>query len=282
MLVTAPIDPIDYLVIGHLTCDLTSEGCQLGGSAAYAALTARALGLRPGIVTSCSTELDLTPLAGIPVVNFSAEQSTTFQNISTPAGRVQRVLAVANELGYHHIPDSWRTTPIIHLGPVAREIEPSIVRSLSNPLLGATVQGWLRDWDADGKVSYAEWPEALFTIQHMGAIVLSMEDVQRNESLLEEFASASAIMAVTDSNRDVRLFWHGDVRRFPSPQSDEVDAVGAGDIFASAFFVRLYTTRDPWEAARFAAQISAISVTRTGLDSIPQKEEIESALVEVL
>lgn len=282
MLVTAPIDPIDYLVIGHLTCDLTPAGCKLGGTAAYAALTARALGLRPGIVTSCSPTLDLSPLDGIPVVNYSASESTTFKNIDSGNGRQQQILAVADSLDYYHLPDSWRTTPIIHLGPVAREIEPNIIRSLSNPLLGATIQGWLREWDESGNVYYSEWPEALYALQHMGAIVLSMEDISRNEEILVEYASASAIMAVTDGSDGVRLFWHGDVRRIATSVVNEVDTVGAGDIFSAAFFVRLYTTRDPWEAARFAAQISAISVSRSWLDSVPTQEEIEAALVEVL
>ena len=80
----------------------------------------------------------------------------------------------------------------------------------------------------------------------------------------------------------VRLFWNGDVRRFRPPKVGEVDATGAGDIFAAAFFVRLYTTRDPWEAARFATQVSARSVTRPGLFGIPTGAEIEESMMEVL
>ena len=60
-----------------------------------------------------------------------------------------------------------------------------------------------------------------------------------------------------------------------------MDATGAGDIFATAFFIRLQETRDPWEAARFATQLSARSVTRAGLDGIPTRLEIEECLMEV-
>jgi sugar/nucleoside kinase (ribokinase family) len=62
----------------------------------------------------------------------------------------------------------------------------------------------------------------------------------------------------------------------------ELDPTGAGDIFAAAFFFRLYNTRDPWEAARFATQLAAISVTRSGLQSIPTQEEIQDSMAEVL
>ena len=41
-----PVEPIDYLIIGHISQDITPSGIQLGGTAAYAALTARACGLR--------------------------------------------------------------------------------------------------------------------------------------------------------------------------------------------------------------------------------------------
>ncbi len=44
---------------------------------------------------------------------------------------------------------------------------------------------------------------------------------------------------------------------------------------------RLYTTRDPWEAARFATLLAANSVTRTGLNSIPTPDEIQECTVEV-
>ena len=58
------LEPVDYLVIGHITVDLTPSGPALGGSAAYAALTARALGLRVGIVTVRGNEIPLTALDG--------------------------------------------------------------------------------------------------------------------------------------------------------------------------------------------------------------------------
>jgi sugar/nucleoside kinase (ribokinase family) len=78
------------------------------------------------------------------------------------------------------------------------------------------------------------------------------------------------------------LYWHGDRRRFRAPKMDEVDSTGAGDIYAAAFFTRMYTTRDPWEAARFATQFASYSVTRLGLESIPTQSEIQACLMEVL
>ena len=277
------LENIDYLLIGHLTRDLTPDGPRIGGTAAYSALTAKAIGLRVGIVTSWAADLPLGPLSHIPIYNFHTDTSTTFENIYTANGRVQYIHHIAPQLDYHHIPEPWRNASIVHLGPVAQEVEPGIARRISSSLVCLTPQGWLRSWDKEKRVHTTEWPESSYVLQQAGAAVLSVEDVEGNEERIEEMATNSRILAVTEAHQGSRVYWNGDVRRFRPPEVTEVDATGAGDIYAAAFFSRLFITRDPWEAGRFATQLSAFSVTRTGLvDSIPTATEIEQCLVEVL
>ncbi len=278
----SPLEPVNYLVIGHLTYDLTPTGPRLGGTVAYAGLTAHALGLRVGIVTAWGSELPLGKLKSIPIISYPAEHSTTFENIYTDQGRVQIVHTVAPRLDYHMIPEPWRQAPIVHLGPVAQEVEPGLVRHFPNSLVGVTPQGWLRAWDRQGHVHASEWPEAAFTLQQSGAAVMSVEDVLNDEGRIEEMASSSRILVVTEGAAGARVYWNGDVRRFRPPQVEEIDSTGAGDVFAAAFFVRLYLTRDPWESARFANLVAATSVTRRGLDGIPTPEEVQAHLIEVL
>lgn len=281
MLQLSVIEPVDYLVIGHLTVDQTENGVRLGGAAAYAGLTAHALGLRVGIVTAVGADAPLEPLAGISVAGFQADESTRFENIYTPAGRLQYLRAVAPELAYYHVPEAWRSAGIVHLGPVAREVDPGLVRSFPAALIGVTPQGWLREWDSGGMVSVAEWPEAGFILGRAGAAVVSREDLGGDEDRIEELVAAARILAVTEGADGVRIYWNGDVRRFRPPDVTEVDPTGAGDIFAAAFFFRLHSTRDPWEAARFATRLAAASVTRPGLSGVPTPAEIEAGLVEV-
>jgi sugar/nucleoside kinase (ribokinase family) len=282
MLTPSRYEPIDYLVIGHLTHDLTPSGPKLGGTAAFAALTAHALGLRVGIVTSCSTDTPLQILDGIQLSLLPSEFSTTFENIITPTGRIQKLFHVASNLDISMVPETWRSAPIIHLGPVAQEVEPTLVRYFPNALIGLTPQGWLRSWDNQGRVHASEWPEARFVLEKSTAVVLSIEDVQFDENRIEEMASSIRILVVTEGAEGARLFWNGDVRRFRPLKVVEVDPIGAGDIFAALFFYRLHTTRDPWEAARFATHLAAFSVTRPGLAGIPTQEEIEACKIEIV
>ncbi|MBN1667621.1 MAG: hypothetical protein JW862_11050 [Anaerolineales bacterium] len=276
------IEPIDYLVIGHLACDLTPSGQRLGGTAAYAGLTAQALGLRVGIVSAWGQDTALTSLDGIALRGLEVAQCTRFENIHTGQGRVQYVRQVAENLDYYLVPESWRTAPLVHLAPIAQEVEPGLVRRFPQAFLGLTPQGWLREWDLQGQVRPAEWPEASFILANAGATVLSIEDLAYDEDRIAELSTASQVLVITEGALGARVYWHGDVRRIRAPEVEEVDATGAGDIFAAAFFVRLQQTRDPWEATRFANQIAANSVTRPGLAGVPLPQEIEKATVEVL
>ena len=273
--------PVDYLVIGHLTIDQSAKGPCLGGTAAYAALTARALGLRVGVVTSWGEEIQLTKFEKIPIFNVYSPDSTVFVNHYQGKKRIQTVKSVAKELEYGHIPVAWQSSKIVHLGPVAREVNPEMITKFQSSLIGVTPQGWLRDWDDDGNVYVSNW-EDNSVLKNAGAVVLSPEDVDHNEDWIDEIVSSCSVVAVTEAEEGVRLYWNGDVRRFRAPEVKEVDPTGAGDIFASAFFSRLYTTRDPWEAARFATSLSAYSVSRPGLSAVPTAQEIKQSMVEVL
>lgn len=282
MLELVALQPVDYLAIGHLAVDLTPAGPRLGGTVTYAALTARALGLRVGIVTASSADAPLAALEGIPIVSVPSSHDTTFENIQTEHGRRQVLHHQAAPISFENIPPAWRQTPIVHVGPIAQELPPDLPGSLSAGLIGLTPQGWLRTWDADGHVRPCLWKQAEAVLPRVAAAVLSREDVDGDEEQIERMAHAARILAVTENSAGVRLFWHGDQRRFRAPKVNEVDPTGAGDIFAAAFFFRLHATRDPWEAARFATQLAAHSVTRAGLEGIPTSTEIQESLMEVL
>lgn len=284
MLNLAPIEPVDYLVIGHITQDLTPQGPVLGGTASYASLTARALGLRVGIVTSYDLEtLDRPPeLHGISLSTVPAEHSTTFENIHTPNGRIQYIHHRATPLNASHIPEAWRSTPIVHLGPIANELDPGIIRFFDGSFIGITVQGFLREWDSKGRVRLGEWPEASYVLAKANAAVLSIEDVEGDERRIEELASSIRVLVITEGSAGCRVYWNGDLRRFSAPKVVEKDPVGAGDIFAATFFYRMASTRDPWEAARFANALASISVTRTGLQGVPTPTEVQASQIEVI
>lgn len=273
---------MEYLAIGHVAHDLTPAGPRLGGTVAYAALTARALGMKVGIVTAVGSETPLGELDGIPTIAIRSPQSTIFENIYTNEGRLQFLRAQAVRIDFDQVPADWRKASIVHLGPIANEMDPNLPATMTPALLGVTPQGWMRQWDANGRVSLRPWDQAETILARAGAIVISREDVGGDHETIEYIAQQTRMLVVTEGAEGCVLHWHGDRRRFRAPQVREVDGTGAGDVFAASFFIRLHTTRDPWEAARFATLIASRSVTRPGLEGIPTQAEIESSLMEVL
>ncbi|MBP8998536.1 MAG: hypothetical protein KBG10_09670 [Anaerolineaceae bacterium] len=282
MLNNENIEPVDYLIIGHITQDVTPNGLILGGTASYASLTARAFGLRVGIVTACSPELHLDEMEGIQIKRKDCAYTSTFQNTHTPSGRIQQILHVADELTLADVPLAWRNSPIVHLGPLANEIGSELARAFPQSLVGVTPQGWMRGWREDGVVSFKEWKEADQVLPCVQACVMSIEDVKGNEEIIASFASLSPILVVTEGAAGARIYWNGDVRSIRPPKEKEVDPVGAGDIFAASFFIQLKQTRDPWQAARLATLTAANSVTRLGIQGVPTSQEVTSFSSEIL
>lgn len=276
-----PVEPIDYLLIGNVTQDVVPHGFMLGGTASYSALTARAMGLRVGVVTACHPDLELPELEGISVVRHPSAHSTTFANIQTEHGRVQYLYHRARDLDYSMVPEAWRNPRIVHLGPIAQEVDVKLARAFPESFVGVTPQGWLRTWDETGKVSYTDWLEARYVLEAANAAVISIEDVRGDESVIEDMLSAVRVLVVTEGVFGARLYWNGDMRYFRAPSQTEIDPTGAGDIFAAVFFSRLEQTRDPWEAARVATQLAALSVTRKGLAGVPTEEEVKANLIEI-
>lgn len=274
--------PLDYLVIGHLTADLTEEGTRLGGTVAFSGLTAHALGLKTGIITSCSENLEIKPINPLWSNIKKSENSTTFKNISDGINRQQYLYHVAERISAEDFPNLSHPPKILHLGPVANEVDPTILDFFPSSLKCLTPQGWFRRRTHDDQVELQSWDEWQKYLPKADAAVISIEDVQRNEDLISKMALTLPALAVTENYLGARVYWHSDVRFFSAPEVKYADDTGAGDIFAAAFFYRYFMTKDPWEAGRFAVLLASWSVTRSRLESIPTAEEIDRAKYELM
>jgi sugar/nucleoside kinase (ribokinase family) len=267
----------DYLVIGHVTKDLFDGSFKIGGTATYSALTAHRLGRRVGIVTSKGADIDLGRLpADIFISAYLSEASTIFENLYRDGHRQQHIWSQASLLTGSHIPPEWSNSPIVHLGPVAQEVDQSLASRFPNALLGVTPQGWMRRWDHTGRVYPEIWKPSDDLLKRADAVILSREDVGGDMALVRDYASQTRLLVLTAGWRGATVYYCDEVRPFPAPTMQEQDPTGAGDIFATVFLVILHQTSDPWLAAQFANCVASRSVERSGWDSIPTADEIEA------
>lgn len=260
------MDGLDYLVVGHVCQDITPVGKQPGGSAAYCGGTAHTLGCRTAVLTSAATDYPYAQvLTGCLITSQPAPATTTFENVETPNGRQQTLHARAETLNATSLPPAWQRTAVVHLAPIANEIDEEIIYQFSNSMVGLTPQGWLRQWDNKGRVSAKVWPAAPAILPLAAAVILSEKDLL-DAAQLAEYRQWTRLLVLTKGANGCTIFHGSEVRDLPAPTVTAVETTGAGDIFATAFLLRLYQTDgNPWEAGRFANWIAAHSVTQAGL-----------------
>ncbi len=272
--------PPDFLVIGHVSKDLCGDGYRLGGTAAYAALTARNLGRKVAVVTSAGADLEFKDcFRGVELLCLPSRTTTTFVNVYSFEQRYQHIRSVADTIPTDSIPATWTRSPIVHLGPIVAEFDEEMIGLFPSSLLGLTPQGWLRRWDEGGRVSPRSWPRAEEFLPRVDALLVSEEDMAGEASTLRSYLRLPRLALVTQGSRGATLYHgRGETHHFPARATEVVDPTGAGDVFAAAFLVRLAETEDPLESARFATMAASLSVEKAGLSSAPQRAQIEQLL----
>ncbi len=292
-----------YVTVGHVTRDLIEDRAggtigQPGGGAFYSALQAARLGLRTLIVTQgvpgeieelldpYGEELDLRVIP--------AEHTTTLSTRGSGAQRSQRLLAWAGPIVQPLRIDAG----ILHLTPVARET-PLAWRGQAD-FVGVTPQGLVRHWEQRegvplvqldtgallgdvplsvggdaalrGDISLVELDPNMLPA-HFDAAVISEQERGSCHTLLTLARKRGAYVAVTAGSRPATV-------HLPEPAEESVvqtgpprpveprEDLGAGDVFAAAFFVALSEGRSPLEAATFGNAAAAVRIAGTGAGAI--------------
>lgn len=270
----------DYLCIGHLTIDKTPAGDIIGGTAAYASLTANAVGLDTALYTTY-TRPELPSMFSQIQSKVQIENSQmTFENIYLEDKRTQYLLHTCNPLQINGIPSRWRNASIIHFGPIFHDIAPEAIGQFPNAFIGITPQGWLRTVE-NQIVRPKPWGWLSEYLPYADAVVISVEDVNYDEEAIQSIASITKLLAVTEGFYGARIYHDGIVHRCHAPELSEIDPTGAGDVFAAIFFVMLHRGTSPKIAGQIATQLASFSVLRRGLESIPTIYEIQQTLEQI-
>ncbi len=267
------------MIVGHITQDLQPDGSLgLGGTVSYAATTAHRLGYRVGVATSTGPELDVAqvlPFAEIACHPSSA--TTVFENIYLDGQRKQILHQRAGILTCENIPHAWRSASIVHLGPLDQEIDEGIFYCFDDQvLIGVTPQGFLRCWDEQGQVSFAEWNPPRAVLERINVLVLSELDVPDPDDLVREWGRHIDTIVVTRAERGATVYHGpGESCDYGARPAQQLDPTGAGDVFCAAFLIRLFETGDPCQAARFANATASFSIERPGVTGIPEREQVD-------
>ncbi len=267
---------------------IASDGSRRpGGGAFYSALQAARLGLRTLILTQGSPpeiEALLEPYSNELELRILPAPATTTLLTSWPgARRRQQVLAWAGPITETIAVD----TQILHFAPVAREI-PAAWRGRAD-FVGLTPQGLARTWDqggaASGTIVSAQLPGDRDSLEALlpdgcSAVVISEQERVACAPLLGAAADIGAVIAITAGPGATSVHLPGGENALVQAPAvaEPCDDLGAGDVFAAAFFVALHEGLPPERAAAFAGTAAAIRIEGSGADAIGDRRTIEARL----
>ena len=294
----------DYVTVGHVTVDvIAADGSRRpGGGAFYSALQAARLGLRTLILTQGTApeiEVLLEPYRGeLELRVLPAPATTTLRTSWSGTQRSQRMLAWAGPIA---ATVAVADTRILHLAPVARET-PATWRGHAD-FVGLTPQGLARAWhragrardragrvrdqagEAGSEIVSAPLPSDRGSLEALlprgcSAVVISEQERAACAPLLDAAMAQGAVIAITagPGATTVRTPGGESTRIQTPPVASPREDLGAGDVFAAAFFVALHEGLAPERAAAFANAAASIRIEGIGADSIGDRGAIEVRL----
>ena len=273
----------DYTAVGHVTIDVLEDGSRrAGGTVLYSALQAARLGRRTLIVTrGVAEEIEalLAPFAAeFDLEVRPAHQTTTLQTSGSGSERTQQVLAWAGPMTEELELDS----AIVHLAPIARET-PQRWHGRAE-LIGLTPQGMARVWTGPEATIRLARPSA--EDEHVAAtchaVVVSEHERDCCGALIAAAGGGGAVVAITDGGDPSTILGPGGgaVTVEVPPIEEAIDDLGAGDVFAAAFFVALGEGRTSRGAAQFATAAAAVRIQGTGAAAIGDRQAITARLAD--
>ena len=270
---------IDLVAIGHVTYDETPSGVRPGGSAYYAAVTARRLGLGVGLLTSLSPDypLDVFP-EGIHVTTVASPQTTRYRLGESRGARTLTLLSRAADLGVEDLPAAWRAVSLAMLCPVAGEVDPALAGAFEDAAVAMLPQGWMRKRGRGGLIGPQPWEDAEDALPQTQLLVLSEEDLSGGDASAVAWLEQVPLGAITRGKRGATLYVNGDPYHVEADAAREVDATGAGDVFATTLLIEYQRGGDAWEAAAAAACAGAASVEAEGTAAILDRAGLDARL----
>ena len=275
-----------FLVIGNLTKDVIrtkkEERIDFGGASSYCSITAKKLSCESHILTRGNHELDgwiknLESL-GIKVELQESENLTCFVNDYMLGERKQFVYRNAGKIDFKN----FGKFDVTHLGPVFNEITLDCVKEArkNSKILSLDVQGFVRSLK-NKEVIEKFWDEREEFLKYVDLVKISGYEIdlvsnkKNYEDVFEELMGFGVKIVELTLGYKGSIVASEETHRIPAYETTLVDKTGSGDVFAAAFAIRYFETKDALDSGLFASAAASFVVEDFGARNIANKERVE-------
>src|SRR5262249_727845 len=144
--------------------------------------------------------LELLHAVGVPVLCTPAPQTTTFENVYEHGARRQKLHAVAAPLSERVV-----QADVVFVCPVPDEVAPRALVAAPGGILGAGIQGWMRQREADGLVARKRLGDVAW-LEPCHALFCSVEDLGDDGArLVPALCEVAQIVVVTEGAKGARV-----------------------------------------------------------------------------
>ncbi len=278
----------DYLAIGHITIDEIWKGdhrkeVRIGGSAAYGSIFASGLGYKASIVSRIGKDLpgeflDYLENSGVSLyLQVSDCRTTRFVIRREEEKEVINLSSLCDPIWPEDLNDL--KADVIHLGPVASEVDDEIISkslSLGNIVL-LDLQGILRHFNLNGRIELRR--ERLNSIAGLDLAVHANEEEAKaatgeNDPLkaVERLSDMFWLASITLGMKGALIASSEGLIIASPPQVEQIDSIGAGDVFTAALGIALNRGDTFEDASRYAVAASVSSTLHKGSSAIPEAD----------
>jgi len=302
--------PLDVAVAGHILNERVVFPDRvlypvLGSPAAYSSICLARLGRRVGVVTRLGRDFPLDLLKAFERAGVRRDgirwgaRSTNNELVYHRDGRKSiRYLSRAENIEYSDFPEAYRSTRLIYVCPMDREVRPQTIERLRSHGHCLVV-----DLGGFGGATSAEHPQnkdgaevkeicPLFDI-----VKASSEDLeyilgagrQQFVEVARQLQDWGAGAVVVTLGKDGAYVVKGqESKLLPAYLTDEasvLDQTGAGDCFSAGFLSEYVASGDPFGAAVYGNAVTSFVIERTGgasAERMPNQEEADRRAQELL
>lgn len=274
-----------FLAVGNITKDeliLKSGKFISFGGTSYSAIAATRLGYKAHILCRSNHEIDpwvkRLNEEGIHVEVQPDKHLTFFINDYSFGERQQLLLEHTRKIVYK----SSEKMDIIHFNPMFGEINlESIKKARKNcEILSLDVQGLVRT-TKNKKVIGKFWSKREEFLKHIDFLKVGKNEinlVSRKKSyreICEELSSMGAKVVALTLGEKGSIVFKEDYYEIPAYKTEEIDPTGAGDVYATAFAIRYFETKDALNSGLFASASASFVVEDFGPKNIASREKVE-------